>query len=107
MGYSTVAEVEAILREPAANETEVTTAITDADTWIDTALKRHESTLPLSSVPAAINKASKYYAANLWLLLASDKEFSRLQGAIYERIAKSYLESYIVETYYVGKMRSG
>jgi len=107
LGYSTLAEVRAILRQAAADQTEVETAIADADRWIDTTLKKHESTLPLSPTPDAINSASKYYAANLWLLLGSDKEFNRLQAAIYERLAKAYLDLYVSETYYAGKMRSG
>lgn len=108
MGYSTVAEVRAILRELTADQTEVATAIADADAWIDTSLKQHESTLPLSLVPDAIGQASKYYAANLWLLLSGKTaDVDRIMASIYERIAKNYLDLYIAETYYVGKMRGG
>jgi len=108
MGYSTVTEVRAILRESAADQTEVETAITDADAWIDASLKHHESTLPLSPTPDAINRASKYYAANLWLLLSGKtSDVDRIMAKIYERLAKGFLDLHISESYYVGKMRSG
>lgn len=106
MAYSALDEVKALLRiTSSANDTEITTAITDFDVKIDNRLQNYESNLPLTPTPASINKASKFGAASLWLRLSPTSETQKELADVYEKIALEYLDEYIKETYdpnYVG-----
>jgi len=106
MPYSTKAEVKSVLMIDASDvsmDTEIEACITDADTRIDNRLSNHESSLPLGSVPSSINVASKYFAA---ALMKQRREPSAAEAAaVYEKIALTYLEEYITETYFGGKFQ--
>lgn len=105
MAYSSLAEVKSLLRETTTDyDTEISNAIDDFDVKIDTKLKKHESALPLSPAPDAIKKASKYGAAGLWLRLNPVSETHKEQSQIFLEIANEFINLYIKETYYVGKV---
>ena len=106
MAYSTPSEVKALLRiTDASHDTEITTAIGDANVKIDNALRKYETTLPLVPTPNSINRASKYIAAGLYLKLNPGSEATQKQAETFNEVGIEFLSLYISEKYNVGAIQ--
>lgn len=107
MAYSTKEEVKALLRIiDTSHDTEIDAAIGDADVRIDNMLKNHTS-VPVSPTPDSVNRASKFLAAGLFRRLNPTSKSEAAEAEIWERTAMQFLNEYVLETYYSGKMRGG
>jgi len=106
MAYSTLGEVKALLRiTDASHDTEITALIDDADAKIDNKLQNYEATLPLTLVPGAINKSSKYLAAAFYLKLSPLSEIMKAQADVFDKIGLEFLTEYIIEKYHAGTIQ--
>lgn len=102
VGYSTLAEVKRILRKAVSDtpqDTEISSCIGDADVDIDNELQNYESSLPLATVPDAINRVSKYLAASLFLGLYPSSQIDKDRSETYSKLAVNLLSKYIEEKY--------
>ena len=105
MAYSTLEEVKALLRiTDTTHDTEITTAISDADAKIDNKLQNYETVFPLTPIPSAINKASKYLAAGLYLKLNPVTDATLKQAELFEKVGLEFLSEYI-EKYHAGAIQ--
>lgn len=94
MGYSSLAEVHEVLRIDIADDTsdsELTICITSADALIDNILKHWGFSVPLSPTPAAINNASKHFAA--WIFRMRGSPPAETQP--FFKLGMQFLDAYV------------
>lgn len=95
MGYCSLAEVKEVLHIDVADtesDSELTVCITSADGLINSMLKLHDFTVPLSSpYPEPVKDASKNFAA--WLFRA--RQSPPAENQILFEIGKKFLDAYI------------
>lgn len=98
MAYTTVAAVKTILRiSGTTHDTELSTLIDEVDDYIDARLRAVVSSVPLSSTPDLIERASAYLAAAAFLRTRPDRETGELDPRVeeFQKAGERYLNSYI------------